>query len=342
MTKQYFLMLLARKLRDEISKEEEEQLQQIIDKEDTYRQIAEELTLYFHRKQGVESMVDDKLKKTWGIIAETEHKGHLPEGYDDHKFEKRRFYRSPLLKVAASIVLVVGLGLLAYHYSHTVQTPKFTTLTAVDGKLFKTLDDGTQIWLKKGSFIRYNDDFGRTKRELFLSGEAFFDVAKNKQIPLFVHAGRINIEVKGTAFNVLADKEQPNIEVSLIRGLVAVSNNTDETQKVILKPREKLLISFNGSINKDLFSILPMDVNLQLQEVRWTQDSLIFKKEKLKNLVLRLEKKYDVKIEINNEQLKDKRFSGLFADEHLKEALEALKLSYPFSYTITNKTVVIK
>src|SRR5690349_16393670 len=100
MTKQYFLMLLAKKLRDEISKEEKEQLQQIIDKEDTYRQIAEELTLYFQEKQAKGSMLDDKLNKTWEVIAAAKHKSDLSENYDDHRFEKPRLLFGRLLNIA--------------------------------------------------------------------------------------------------------------------------------------------------------------------------------------------------------------------------------------------------
>lgn len=86
------------------------------------------------------------------------------------------------------------------------------------------------------------------------------------------------------------------------------------------------------------------NTNIQesLKEIKQTDDTLIFRKEKLKDLAIRMEKKYQLKIEIQSEQLKEKRFSGTFSTETIQQALEALKLSYPLTYTISNGLVTIK
>lgn len=92
---------------------------------------------------------------------------------------------------------------------------------------------------------------------------------------------------------------------------------------------------------EQLFEVKTLSSPTKAPELKWTQDSLVFKKEKLRDLAAQLEKKYKVKIEIRNEQLKNKRFTGIFSGEELKDALEALRLSYPFVYVIDGQLIVI-
>jgi ferric-dicitrate binding protein FerR (iron transport regulator) len=340
MKKQYFLKLLSKKLSGELAVGKEQQLQQAIEENGEYQQIADTLTLYFQNKYEIQSAPDDKLKEAWERITEDRNVNDLYNTGDQSRV-RGRFTLQNLSKVAAILILIFA-GIATWHFFNQKQAVVFTTLTATDGKIFKTLNDGTRVWLREGSVLTYNEDFGKAKREMSLKGEAFFDVAKNKSIPLFIHAGNIDIEVKGTSFNVIADQKYPGIEVSLLRGLVEVTDHLDKSHKVLLKPMQKLIFLPGESNNNNPFSIVSLSPNVQLQETKWTIDSLIFKKERLMDLAIQLERKYQVKIEIQDEKLKNKRFSGVLKDELLTEALDALKLSYPFSYTINNSLVIIK
>jgi len=340
MNKQYFLKLLSKKLSGELSVAEEEQLQQAIGENSSYQQIADALTLYFQNKNESQSAPDDKLKQAWERITEDTSENDLYKTGNQIRM-KNRFTLPNFSKVAAILIFIVA-GIAAWYFFNQRQSVVFTTLTATNGKIFKTMNDGTKVWLRDGAVLSYNEDFGKTKREMSLVGEAFFDVTKNKLIPLFIHAGNIDIEVKGTSFSVIADQKHPDIEVSLLRGLVEVTDHSDKSHKVLLKPMQKLIFSPGASGNNNPFRIISLSPNVQLQETKWTIDSLIFKKEKLMDLAIQLERKYQVKIEIQDEKLKNKRFSGILKDELLTEALDALKLSYPFSYTINNSLVIIK
>jgi transmembrane sensor len=346
MKKQYFLTLLSKKLSEGISPEEETELQQAIEQDESYRLMADELTAYFERRElqlteRQVSVSNAQLKNVWQNIALAGQQGYETK-YDHNEPVKNRFSKLFLLKIAAAVIVMLSCGILMFNFLNQEQGLKFSTLTTSDEKVFKTLDDGTKICLNRGSSIRYNDDFGKKKREIFLEGEAFFDVTKNKEVPLFIHAGSINIEVKGTAFNVSAYQKNARIEVSLLRGLIAVRSNADKVNEVLLKPNEKLVALAGTWLGSKAFNVIHIPADQQLQEIKWTQDSLVFKKEKLQDLVFRLEKKYNIRIEIRKEELKHKRFSGSFAAEDLKQALDALKLSYPFTYTINNKLVIIK
>jgi transmembrane sensor len=344
MKKQYFLDLLAKRWSGDISLAENMQLQQAMEQDVDFKQTVDELEAYFQsKKDSAETRMNaaEKLQSAWKAIGLAERQKFVPK-YEHIGPVKSGFSGTYLLKIAAVFLVILSCTLLIFNFLSREKALKFNTLNTTVDKLYKTLDDGTKVCLNRGSSIRFNQDFGKNKREVFLEGEAFFDVAKNKEIPLYIHVRNLNIEVKGTAFNVNAYREKVNVEVSLLRGLVEITSSLDKGDRVLLKPNEKLIAAAQPGGSGLAFIVLPMGTEKQLQEINWTQDSLVFKKEKLKDLVIRLEKKYSIKIEIRKEELKDKRFSGSFAAEGLKEALEALRLSYPFTYTINNKLVIIK
>lgn len=327
-----FLLLLSKKLSGDISIEEIEQFNNAVNGSEEYKQTADKLSKYFNHHNNKNSKTD-KLRNTWATIAKAEHTDF--EGMYDYTAPKSN--TKVLLKIAALLVVTLSMVLIGYQLLKNVEQEMNTVST--NQKSFTQLEDGTKVWLNKNSSIRYNTSFGKHKREISLKGEAYFDVVKNSAVPLFVHVGNIDIEVKGTAFNVDAYPTKPAIEVALIRGSIQISNKLDTTTKVLLHPNQKVIVS-NTGVGK--FIVMPVNELDLLGETKWTSDTLTFYKEKLKDLVIQLEKKYELKIEIQSAKLKEKRFSGTFINETLQQALAALKLSYPLTYTIDNKLVIIK
>jgi transmembrane sensor len=320
MNRESFFKLLTRKLAGGLSADEQQQFDEACTNHPEYQQVAEALLA---TDATVRHQPQAALKKAWQQIALAEAQVPLQE---------TRRLNTHWLKIAAAIFLIISAGLIFYLNHQPDKATSLLALNSISQKLYKTLDDGTTICLNRNSAIQYNTDFGKTKREISLQGEAFFDVAKNPAVPLFIHVGDITIQVKGTAFNVSQQPKQ--IAIALIRGHIIVSNKANG--HVALNPNQQLIVTENS------FKISPLDTTLKVSTTRWTRDSLVFKKEKLVNLALLLEKKYEVKIEIKNEKLKVKQFSGVIKKEQLTEALDALKLSYPFSYNVTNKVVTIK
>lgn len=332
MEKDKFIKLLSKNLSGEISESEQSQLTHALENE-AYRNLAAEMESYFAEKK-VESAVP--LALIWGKIEEAE--THTIENKFNFSAPKQSLFSSALFKAAAILVIVFGFGIAGYYFFNQKQT---ATLAATNEKVFKVLDDGTRIWLNKKSNLSYNEDFGKKSREIALDGEAYFDVAKNTSVPLIIHAGGIDIEVKGTAFNVNAYKENDGVAVALVRGAIAVTDRKNTKNSVLLRPNDKLFF-LNTSTVESAFKIASLKPELILKEASWTADTLIFNKEKLVDLALKLEKKYDLKIEIRSEKLKERRFSGAFTTETIHQVLEALKLSYPLTYTVTNRLVIIK
>ncbi|MDP3002158.1 MAG: FecR family protein [Bacteroidales bacterium] len=223
------------------------------------------------------------------------------------------------------------------------------------------LPDGTQIMLNAGSTLRYRSDFNLSNRNLDLVGEAYFKVAKNINIPLYVSAGNISIKAVGTEFNVKAYDEEGVIETTLVEGKVEITQsglNEEDNQYLDLIPNQKAIYikesdsftlekikSIDLSIVKPVKTIYnnilispKVDVN---QVVAWTHGKLIFRGENLDNLCVELQRKYDVNFIFKNEEIKKYRFSGVLLDETLEQVLNVIKLTAPIDYYLEGKTVFL-
>jgi transmembrane sensor len=225
-------------------------------------------------------------------------------------------------------------------------------VTAPASKQNFYLPDGTHVWLHSNSKITYNkSSFGKAIREVDLIGEAFFDVTKNPKIPFVIHAGVVNITVKGTAFNVKAYPGQKNIETTLLRGLIEITTTQNPDKKIYVKPNEKIIIPANITSVKNqttdtakTFAITQVQNNTNkiLPETAWMKDKLEFNNETFQELAPQMESWFNVLVQFKNGDIKTKRFSGVIEKETLEQTLQAMQLSYHFNYTINNNTVIIQ
>lgn len=222
------------------------------------------------------------------------------------------------------------------------------------------LPDGTQVWLNAGSRLTYDKAFGTATREVALTGEAYFDVAKNAARPFVIHAPGFNIKVLGTAFNVRSFPGEKKSETSLIRGSIEVTFSDRPAEKIVLKPNEKLVIAnedLSGGkaaapmVNKKE-SIPPEPLvavshltyepsDSTIVETSWMANKLIFRSESFEDLAPRMERWYGVHISFASEDLKKKRFTGTFENETIQQALKALQYSWPFRYTISKQEILL-
>jgi ferric-dicitrate binding protein FerR (iron transport regulator) len=257
--------------------------------------------------------------------------------------------------IAATILLVLTAGYYFLQPSHT--THKAKTEISLSGTVIRSgneprktvvLPDGSIVTLRSNTTLTLAPDFNLANRELVLSGEAFFDVTHHKDHPFTVHAGKINIEVLGTVFNVNAYPANANTETSLFRGKVAVSKNDHPDQKVILTPNMKLILANEAPVNQTVkqnpFRIESMavdSVNHKPREIAWVRNRLKIEDESLVTIAGKLQKWYGIEIRFADEQVKTYRYSGTFESETVVKALEALRLSYPFNFEIRQDTILI-
>jgi transmembrane sensor len=221
------------------------------------------------------------------------------------------------------------------------------------------LPDGTKVWLNAGSSITYDSSYGKTLREVALTGEGFFDVVKNKEKPFIIHASKINIKVLGTQFNVKSYPSDHTTEASLIHGSIEVTFQDKPNNRVILKPNEKIVIDNNSSPENALESfrrshpdkmheIPGVDVKKLTYEYKtgtiietsWVENKLIFQDESFEDLARQLERWYGVSIIFKNDKLKENRLTGSFKNETIKQALDALKFTFSFNYGMDNNNNV--
>lgn len=219
------------------------------------------------------------------------------------------------------------------------------------------LPDGSTVKLNSNSKLQYNKDFGIGAREISLVGEAFFDIAKNEALPLTVHAGNVNIKVKGTVFNVKAYEDDSKVEAALIEGAIEVFEKSDPERKILLRPNEKIMIGKTPAAQEDikqvkktgtakegiweLGRIKPNPTDSSINEIAWIEDQLVFHKEPFFSLAQKMERWYNVSIQFETEKMRDMTFTGSFEKENIVEALDALQQLTRFNYKIENKAVII-
>jgi transmembrane sensor len=220
------------------------------------------------------------------------------------------------------------------------------------------LPDGTQVWLNSGSKLSYSKSFGNNNREVLLTGEAFFDVVHNAEKPFIIHTTNMNIKVLGTMFNVKSYPTDKSTVATLIRGSIEVSLKDRPAEKIILKPNEKIIVAnSNSTVIKPIKTKLEQEPDgvpivsvrgltyyqhsRDVVETSWVENKLIFQNESFEDLASQLERWYGVNIRFKNPEMQQLYFTGDFKNESISQALDALKLSNNFNYTIEGNNITI-
>ena len=247
---------------------------------------------------------------------------------------KHRFIT--LAGIAASLLILLGITFLLDQTSENRSSynSRITTTRAEQKKI--VLPDQTIVWLNSESQLSYNTQKSGC-REVLLSGEAFFEVAKDTLHPFIVKTQNINIKVLGTKFNVNSYEGNNKIETTVIEGHVAVSSRKN------IAGREKLHLLANDqatfSKNDQKFNLTKVDANAYSL---WTQGQLCFKEEALPEIIKILERHFNIDITLNDETLKEYIFTATFEkDKSIKEILEVFKLTSPMDYSLTGKQITI-
>lgn len=218
-----------------------------------------------------------------------------------------------------------------------------------------SLPDGSTVWLNAGSKLVYDKDFDSKQREVSLTGEGYFDVVKNPDKPFIIHAGKVDIKVLGTLFNVKSYPGEKSTEASLIHGSIEVMIKDRPQEKIILKPNEKIIVSnepgqeTTGALkpaagNEPIVAISHLSYepnDSTIIETSWVENRLIFQNEPFKDLAVKLERWFGVSVQFENEQVQQLRFRGSFTHETIHQALAALKITGGFNYKIDDNKVII-
>lgn len=254
--------------------------------------------------------------------------------------------------LAAASVLLIALASVFFKIPNVLYSPKPTVQYSSGNLSRKTiiLNDGSIITLRKNSELKVASNFNTHLREVWLTGEAFFNVKHNKAKPFIVHAAQNNIVVLGTGFNVKAYPGAVYTETSLIEGSVSITNNQDKDFKVILTPNHKFISASTPTSASASTSSLPKPIienmvgnNKPGDETKWIRNKMELEDQSLFEIAKRLEIWYGIKIEIKDKQVGKYQYSGVFDNESLIKTLEVLQLSYHFNFkTETDKITISK
>ncbi len=269
--------------------------------------------------------------------------------------------------ILCGLLLVFGCIFLATRprivAARSLQSPRSEVVTQNGTRTKLLLPDGTNVWLNAGSKLLYDSSYGSKLREVTLTGEAYFDVVKNKEKPFVIHAGIINIRVLGTAFNVKSYPGDKTIETSLIRGRIEVSYINHSSRKLILVPNQKLVINaqvspetFDAAAGKQLAAVKKSELSRPevtinplrhfgsdslVSETAWLDNKLVFQDESFAELAKKMERWYGVRMVFDEPSLDSLHFTGSFEKENVQQALTALTLLSRFNFSLANGEVHI-
>jgi ferric-dicitrate binding protein FerR (iron transport regulator) len=200
----------------------------------------------------------------------------------------------------SKFVYADSLQQLVYHEDPMVESENvLAQLEVPQGGEFKmVLPDGTNVWLNSESSIRFPGTFTGDRREVFVSGELYFEVVKDASRPFIVHAGEMRTEVLGTCFGISAYDDDPVWSTVLAEGSVKVSYMDED---IVLTPYRKAVLE------NDSFTEAPADL---LRELAWIRRDFAFESDRLEDVVRRLERWYPVSFKFVDDSLRDNRFTG--------------------------------
>jgi ferric-dicitrate binding protein FerR (iron transport regulator) len=207
---------------------------------------------------------------------------------------------------------------------NTVRTPK-------GGQYQITLPDGSKVWLNAATSIRFPTAFAGQDRTVELTGEAYFEIAPNKDQPFRVKAGEMTVDVLGTHFNIMAYENEGSINTSLLQGSVRIAKSG---QTRILQPGQESRVD----ISTGHILVAAADTD---QAVAWKNGLFQFDGATLETVMRQVERWYDVEVRYEGEV--PKHFSGQIPrSASLPEVLHMLDLAGKTRFTLEGRTVVVK
>ena len=235
-------------------------------------------------------------------------------------------------------ILAIGLFLGYFVNSgRKAPSPVYYTCVSPKGSISEMyMPDGSHIFLNSGSEIKYSVDGKNGMREVFLTGEAWFQVAKMKEKPFLVHTSLYDVKVTGTSFNVKAYAGDNDAVTTLEEGSVHISSpeNLKLAEDIVLKPGEQAVY------NKRSKSLNVGEVNTKWY-TSWKENKLVFINMSLKDLRILLERKFGVEIEIVDQSILAYHYDGTIKSETIMEVLDLLKQTLPIQYQIVGQKVII-
>lgn len=351
-------LLIAKKLNNEASEEEQEELQRLLEN-DTEGKYPVDILNRLNNVKIEDDVTNNPSPAKWNLLKarllaideETESKfdTNVKESAS-HDFVKRF-----VLLIAACLTIFCTFFLIKTKKSKP--SLEVTQITSPTGAITNIeLPDGSKVTLNSGSKIYYNGAFGKEKREVTLKGEALFDVTHNAAKPFIVTTSTVKIRVLGTKFNVKSYVEDNVTEAALLRGSIELTVLNNPYRQLLMVPGEKVKVFANnhpaaqtsGPANLKCSPVVELenihyDKNgTKADDVLWTENEIVFDGLSFEDVAKMIERKYNVSLRFNNSQVKSIRLTGRFGNIPIDNVMRQLQVIGHFNYVLENNTVLIK
>jgi transmembrane sensor len=283
---------------------------------------------------------DGAMQKHWQV-ARTKGISHTPDWNRMRNSISFRYWtlrKTNHAKYAAVIAIIVSVTAFFLYQNTSIksQSPNYATQYSAPAKTkVVTLADGTRITLNSNSTLRYPETLDGLTREVYLTGEAYFNVVHNARKPFVIHSGKLKTIVLGTSFIVSAYSQTQPMSVTVLTGKVSVKDEHTNALAVLTrgqwataKPEGKTFVLGRLSNPEDA--------------IAWIDNKLIFEDMDLQDVALKLSNKYNVKIVINGNELAHEHITGIFQSQDLPKILTALTQLTHSKYTVQHNSYTIQ
>ncbi len=232
---------------------------------------------------------------------------------------KKINFSQKFYKYAAILLLIIAIGggTFSYFSQSGNYAISYNTIIAENGQISKAvLPDNTTVWLNSGSSLKYSNQFGIKNRNIELTGQAYFDVTRNKNLPFIVSCDVVNVKVLGTRFTAEVYPDSPEISVILEEGAVELTPTNSHKAFAHLKPNEMMV--YNKQDNK--FEIREV---VTAKYTSWREGIIHIYDQPLKDVVAKLQKKYNQQI-ILEKGLEDYKVTFSIRNEDFNDVLDML------------------
>jgi transmembrane sensor len=297
-------------------------------------QEREELLKWIAEDGKLQLWLEERFASSANEMDQTLKAGLLNRIHQQMEHKPRRVAFWPLFqKVAAILLLPLIVALVMLSITPEKPAVQYCTIEAKKGQKSNViLPDGSRVQLNSESKLTYGTDFNQNNRLLKLSGEAYFEVAKNKECPFIVNTGNLSVRALGTAFNIKAYNTDCSVSAILTKGKVRVSSLT---QSVDLTPNEQV------ELNKGTGKLTVTKLDNALKSIGWLNNQLHFNNCTFEEMVASLSRIYNIEIYFNSESIKKQRFSGTINNSSIESLFKILSLSAPIRYELKNGKVML-
>jgi transmembrane sensor len=328
--------LLSKYLTGECSSDENKRIEEWINASGKNKALYESIQSDWEKINETEKMKKVDVNKAWynlkNRILENEPDLDVIAGL---KPGISRNYLYKAMRLAASIILLVGISFGAYKVyfeSPFIKRQNTITRSGSDNTSIIILPDKSKVFLNSNTYIKYTDKFGAGRREVYLKGEAYFEIAHNEDMPFIVNTNKATVKVLGTAFNVNTQLSDKEIEVFVESGKVQLNQKSRDENNLLIEP------GFIGILSKNT---LNKSKNDDINYLAWKTRYLVFRETKLETVAKKLESVYNTHIIFENAETANCRLTTTFNNQSLDAILEVIKETFNLQDIVKSRKGII-